>query len=71
MNNVEEKLQDVEIATLKEALSLREDLTEVWQAIGTLTDLIKDLQKENASLKLDVEKLIENNNGGKRYGKSA
>lgn len=38
--------------------------------IGVL-DLIEAMREEMKSLRTDVDKLIENNNGGKRYGRTA
>lgn len=47
-----------------------ESITDVWQTINGLLDLIEAQREEIKSLRTDVDKLIENN-GGSRYNKSA
>ena len=41
------------------------------EAISNILDLIGDMRKEIVSLRTDVDKLIENNNGGRCYGRTA
>ena len=50
---------------------LMENDTVTNKTISGILDLIGDMRKEIVSLRTDVDKLIENNQGGRRYGKSA
>ena len=45
--------------------------TDIQKAISGILDLLGDMREEMKSLRTDVDKLIENNNGGKRYGRTA
>lgn len=50
---------------------LLENDTNTQRTISGILDLIGEMRGEIKSLRVDVDKLIENNNGGKVYGKSA
>ena len=50
---------------------LMENDTVTNKTISGILDLIGDMRKEIVSLRTDVDKLIENNQGGRHYGKSA
>ena len=50
---------------------LMENDTVTNKTISGILDLIGDMRKEIVSLRTDVDKLIENNQGGRRYGTSA
>lgn len=65
----------MELEVLKNVVSKNhcdtlESITDVWQTINGLLDLIEAQREEIKSLRTDVDKLIENN-GGSRYNKSA
>ena len=46
-------------------------ISDVNKTISGVLDLIEAMREEMKSLRTDVDKLIENNNGGKRYGRTA
>lgn len=46
-------------------------ISDTNKTISNVLDLIEAMREEMKSLRTDVDKLIENNNGGKRYGRTA
>jgi len=66
-----DELSEVKLDIHKKYCELVKSVTETNKTISEILDLIGDMRKEMASLRTDVDKLIENNQGGKRYGKSA
>lgn len=50
---------------------LMNQTVDINKTISGVLDLIDAMREEMVSLRTDVDKLIENNQGGKRYGKSA
>ena len=45
--------------------------TDIHKTINGILDLIGNMREEMVSLRTDVDKIIENMQGGKAYGKSA
>ena len=67
MNELSEVKRDIH----KKYCELLKMHTETNKTISEVLDLISEMRKEMTSLRTDVDKLIENNQGGRRYGKSA
>ena len=63
MHELENKLHELRMDLHKEATEKVESSAEVWKAIGKLADLVTDLIREVGGLRIDVDKLIENNQG--------
>ena len=66
MQELENKLHELRMDLHKEATERAESSDEVWKAIGKLADLVTGLIKEVGELRIDVDKLIENNQGVKK-----
>ena len=64
------ELEALKSIVLKTHCETLDSITDVWQTISGLLDLIEAQREEIKSLRTDVDKLIENN-GGSRYNKSA
>ena len=64
------ELEELKSVVLKTHCDTLDSITDVWQTISGLLDLIEAQREEIKSLRTDVDKLIENN-GGSRYNKSA
>lgn len=64
------ELEALKSIVLKTHCDTLDSITDVWQTISGLLDLIEAQREEIKSLRTDVDKLIENN-GGSRYNKSA
>ena len=66
----------------KELIEIKEDIHKKYcermeaenrinETLNSVLNLLGDMRKEMTSLRTDVNKLIENNNGGKCYGRTA
>ena len=64
MNELEQKVHE-------QYCELLQKNTELNKLLSNILDLIGDMRKEIFSLRTDVDKLIENNQGGRRYGRTA
>ena len=67
MNEFSELKNDVD----RKYCELLKNDTDIQKTISGILDLLKDMRDEMKSLRTDVDKLIENNNGGKCYGRTA
>lgn len=63
-------VDELEIEVLRNNSNVQEENAKIWETFNKVLDFLSDVRKDIASLRTDVDKLIENNNGGK-YGKSA
>lgn len=63
MQELEEKLNALEAKLLKEISKISDDNSDVWESMGNLADAIISLAKSINELRVDVDKLIENNQG--------
>ena len=66
-----EELSEIKIDIHNKYCELVKNDTDIHKTISGILDLLGDMRKEITSLRTDVDKLIENNNGGKRYGRTA
>ena len=65
------ELSEVKLDIHNKYCELTEAITKTNKTIGEILDLVGDMRKEIVSLRTDVDKLIENNQGGKHYGRTA
>lgn len=66
-----EELSEIKMDIHKKYCELMKANSVTNEAISNILALIGDIRKEMKSLRTDVDKLIENNNGGKCYGRTA
>ena len=66
-----DELSEVKIDIHNKYCELIQNITETNKTISGILDLIGDMREEITSLRTDVDKIIENMQGGKAYGKSA
>lgn len=66
-----EELSEIKMDIHNKYCELMKNDTDTQKTISGILDLLCDMRKEMTSLRTDVDKLIENNNGGKRYGRTA
>lgn len=65
MQELKEKLDALEAKLLKEIKEISDDNSDVWESMDKLADAIIILTKNFKELRTDVDKLIENNQGGR------
>ena len=65
------ELNEIKMDIHEKYCELIQGQTEIHKTINNILDLIDGMRKEMKSLRTDVDKLIENNNGGKVYGRTA
>ena len=65
------ELNEIKMDIHEKYCELLQGQTEIHKTINNILDLINGMRKEMKSLRTDVDKLIENNNGGKVYGRTA
>ena len=66
-----EELSEIKMDIHNKYCELIQNDTDIQKTISGILDLLGDMRKEMKSLRTDVDKLIENNNGGKCYGRTA
>ena len=66
-----EELSEIKMDIHNKYCELVKNDTDIESTISGILDLLGDMRKEIKSLRTDVDKLIENNNGGKCYGRTA
>lgn len=65
------ELNEIKMDIHEKYCEMMEQTTNINKAMCDVLDLIGALRAEIVSLRTDVDKLIENNNGGKVYGRTA
>lgn len=65
------ELNEIKMDIHEKYCELLKGQTEIHKTINNILDLIDAMRKEMKSLRTDVDKLIENNQGGKVYGRTA
>lgn len=60
MQELEKRLDELELKLLTEITEVTKDTTDIWDSISKLVDMMKGMTKEIGSLRIDVNKLIEN-----------
>ena len=68
---MEEELREIKMDIHEKYCELLRGQTDTHKTINSILDLIGEMREEMKSLRTDVDKLIENNNGGKVYGRTA
>jgi len=63
MDELEKRLEDLELRFLKEITDVAKDSQDIWKAIGYLGDSLHEVIKDIRKLRVDVDKLIENSCG--------
>ena len=66
MQELEKRLDELELKLLTEITEVTKDTTDIWDSISKLVDMMKGMTKEIGSLRIDVNKLIENSCGCKK-----
>lgn len=66
MQELEEKLDALEAKLLKEITEITDDKSDIWNSLNNFADAIIFLTKNFKELRTDVDKLIENNQGGRK-----
>lgn len=66
MQELEEKLGALEARLLKEITEITDDNSDIWNSLNNFADAIIVLTKNFKELRTDVDKLIENNQGGRK-----
>ena len=66
-----EELSEIRMDIHNKYSELIQNDTITQKTISGILDLLGDMREEIKSLRTDVDKLIENNNGGKRYERTA
>lgn len=66
-----EELTEIKLDIHNKYCELMQNDTDIQKTISGILDLLEGMRKDINSLRIDVDKLIENNNGGKRYGRTA
>lgn len=66
MQELEEKLDALEAKLLKEITKITDDNSDIWNSLNNFADAIIVLTKNFKELRTDVDKLIENNQGGRK-----
>ena len=66
MQELEKKLNELELRLLEEITEITKNSTDIWESIGTLGDLMRGVIKDIGALRIDVNKLIENNSRCKK-----
>ena len=61
MQELEKKLDALELKLLNEVVEATENSTNIWKSIGILGDLMRDVIRDIGELRTDINKLIENN----------
>ena len=61
MQELEKRLDELELKLLTEITEVTKDTTDIWNSISKLVDMMKGMTKEIGSLRIDVNKLVENN----------
>ena len=64
-----EELNEIKMDIHNKYCELTQSDTEIHKTISGVLDLISAMREEMKSLRTDVDKLIENNQGGKTYGR--
>ena len=65
------ELSEIKMDIHNKYCELMKNDTDVQKTISGILDLLEGMREDINSLRTDVDKLIENNNGGKRYGRTA
>ena len=66
-----EELSEIKMDIHNKYCELIKNDTDIQKTISGILDLLGSMREEMKSLRTDVDKLIENNNGGKCYGRTA
>lgn len=66
-----EELSEIKMDIHNKYCELIQNDTDIQKTISGILDLLEGMRKDINSLRTDVDKLIENNNGGKCYGRTA
>jgi len=64
-----EELVEIKAEIHEKYCELLKAQTEIHKTINNVLDLIDAMKEEMKSIRVDVDKLIENNQGGKTYGR--
>lgn len=65
------ELSEIKMDIHNKYCELMKNDTDVQKTISGILDLLEGMREDINSLRTDVDKLIENNNGGKCYGRTA
>lgn len=65
------ELSEIKMDIHNKYCELMKNDTDIQKTISGILDLLEGMRKDINSLRTDVDKLIENNNGGKCYGRTA
>lgn len=66
MQELEKKLNELELRLLKEVAESSKETQDIWVAFENVADLFSSLYKDLKSLRTDVDKLIENSCGSRK-----
>ena len=66
-----DELNEIRMDIHNKYCELTKNDTDINKTISDILDLIGAMREEMESLRTDVDKLIENNNGGKTYGRKS
>ena len=66
MQELEERLNALEAKLLKEIENISDDNSDIWKSLKNLSDAVIMSLKNIQELRIDVDKLIENNQGGRK-----
>ena len=63
MNELNSKILALELKASEQTTDVYKELSDIWKQIGTLADIVRELNKEVSELRTDVNKLVENSCG--------
>ena len=66
-----DELNEIRMDIHNKYCELTKNDADIHKTISGVLDLIDAMREEMKSLRIDVDKLIENNNGGKTYGRKS
>ena len=60
MQELEKKIDELELKLLTEVTEITKDTADIWNSISKLVETMKGMVADISSLRIDVNKLIEN-----------
>lgn len=63
MQELKSKILALELKVSEQTTEVYKELSDIWNQIGTLAELVRELNKEVSELRTDVNKLVENSCG--------